>query len=130
MPKPKPQSSNKWTRVHNMVRLIPPGQVASYGMIATLLPGVTARMVGYAMSATPEGQAIPWQRVINSRGAISPRPGAERQKQLLEDEGVQFSKAGLIKWADCVWEGLTPEQAQALGYEFEDYLMIRAGWPG
>ena len=35
---------------------------------------------------------VPWQRVINSQGKISDRPGAEKQRQLLEEEGVVFVK--------------------------------------
>jgi alkylated DNA nucleotide flippase Atl1 len=42
------------------------------------------------MAACPAD--IPWQRVINSQGKISKRPGAEKQRQLLEAEGVVFVK--------------------------------------
>jgi len=46
--------------------------------------------VGGAMAACPDD--VPWQRVINSQGKISERAGAERQRQLLEEEGVVFVK--------------------------------------
>ena len=80
------------SRVYALVRLIPHGKVASYGMIASLLPRVTARMVGYAMAATPKGSDIPWHRVINSAGKISARAGSEgegdnRQRAAMESEG-------------------------------------------
>jgi methylated-DNA-protein-cysteine methyltransferase-like protein len=42
------------------------------------------------MAACPDD--VPWQRVINSQGKISQRPGAERQRQLLETEGIPFVK--------------------------------------
>jgi methylated-DNA-protein-cysteine methyltransferase-like protein len=48
------------------------------------------RWVGDAMAACPGD--VPWQRVINSQGKISQRPGAERQRQLLEEEGIVFVK--------------------------------------
>jgi methylated-DNA-protein-cysteine methyltransferase-like protein len=35
---------------------------------------------------------VPWQRVINSQGKISDRPSAQRQRQLLEAEGIVFVK--------------------------------------
>jgi methylated-DNA-protein-cysteine methyltransferase related protein len=35
---------------------------------------------------------VPWQRVINAQGKISARPGAKRQRQLLEAEGIVFVK--------------------------------------
>jgi methylated-DNA-protein-cysteine methyltransferase-like protein len=87
--------------VWDIVRQIPNGQVSTYGQIAALIPppqGVSekdyqawgARWVGGAMAACPDG--VPWQRVINAQGKISLRPGGghERQRQLLEAEGVLF----------------------------------------
>ena len=75
--------------------------MATYGQIALLagLPG-HARQVGYALHALPspsKGRRVPWQRVINARGEVSPRsePGFEQiQRQLLEREGVVFDPAG------------------------------------
>lgn len=74
---------------------IPPGKVMSYGQIAVLVPKCTARMVGYAMSATPEELDIPWWRVVNSQLKIS-LPGAHYnlQKQLLMQEGIVFNTSG------------------------------------
>jgi len=48
---------------------------------------------------------VPWQRVINSQGRISERAGAERQRLLLEEEGVVFvkDKVDLKKYG---WRGL------------------------
>ncbi|NLO75258.1 MAG: MGMT family protein, partial [candidate division WS1 bacterium] len=40
-----------YDRIYAMVRLIPPGRVTTYGRIAELVGGCTARMVGYAMAA-------------------------------------------------------------------------------
>src|SRR3970040_1968423 len=87
--------------VWDIVRQVPPGRVATYGQIAALIPppgGMTlrdyeawgARWVGGAMAACPDD--VPWQRVINSQGKISLRKGAERQRELLEEEGVEFVK--------------------------------------
>ena len=56
------------------------------------------------MAACPDD--VPWQRVINSQGKISPRPGgAEKQRILLEEEGVIFvkDKVDLKKYG---WKGL------------------------
>jgi methylated-DNA-protein-cysteine methyltransferase-like protein len=49
-----------------------------------------SRWVGAAMAACPDD--VPWQRVVNSQGKISERPGAKRQRQLLEEEGIVFVK--------------------------------------
>lgn len=40
------------------------------------------------MAACPAD--VPWQRVINAQGKISQRAGSERQRRLLEQEGVAF----------------------------------------
>jgi methylated-DNA-protein-cysteine methyltransferase-like protein len=96
-----PNQQTYYEQVWDLVRKIPRGKVASYGQIALLIPppaGVdfdsykafSPRWVGGAMAACPDD--VPWQRVINSQGKISVRPGAERQRTLLEDEGVIFTK--------------------------------------
>lgn len=79
-----------------VVNQIPKGKVASYGQVARLaeLPGY-ARYVGYVMKNLPAGTKLPWHRVVNSQGRISfPRDSAsyQRQKSLLEGEGVVFVK--------------------------------------
>lgn len=94
-----------------MVRRIPRGRVTTYGTVARLagVPG-GARQVGYALSALPAATAVPWQRVLNARGGISPRsvPGAEAaQRLLLELEGVVFGPRGLVSLARFGW----PERA-------------------
>ena len=60
-------------RIYAVVHHIPPGQVATYGQIARMVGRCTARAVGYAMAALPCDTDVPWHRVINSQGKISPR---------------------------------------------------------
>ncbi len=55
-------------------------------------------MVGYAMAALSE-EDVPWQRIVNAQGGISPRAdgdGALIQRKLLEAEGVVFEANGRI----------------------------------
>jgi methylated-DNA-protein-cysteine methyltransferase-like protein len=92
-------------RIHDAVRRIPRGRVATYGQIARVarLPG-QARLVGYALHALPRGSTVPWQRVVNARGEIS--VGGEsgvRQRQLLEKEGVRFDPRGRIPLTRFQW---------------------------
>jgi methylated-DNA-protein-cysteine methyltransferase-like protein len=87
-------------RIHAVVRRIPRGRVATYGQVADLagLPGA-ARLVGYALAALGPESAVPWQRVVNARGTVSPRsePWAElEQRRLLTREGVRFGRDGRI----------------------------------
>lgn len=115
--------------IYELVKEIPRGEVASYGMIASLIGGATARIVGFAMAATPAGEDIPWHRVINSAGKISEREGMERQRKLLMAEGVQFSQSGRIRWRDHGWSG--PSQAWLDRSQIDpiDYMTIQANWP-
>ena len=82
-------------RIHETVRRIPSGRVATYGQVAAAagLPG-RALYVGFALAALPEGTDVPWHRVVNTRGGISPRAGGgaseKIQRILLESEGVVF----------------------------------------
>lgn len=93
--------------VYRIVCSIPVGHVLTYGDIGQMIPPpsgidlpayarVRARWVGYAMRDCPDD--IPWQRVVNAQGAISPRPGLgpQVQRALLEEEGVHFKENGRI----------------------------------
>ncbi len=78
-----------------MIARIPAGRVATYGQIAALAGFPRhARQVGYALAALPESRSdIPWQRVINVKGEVSPRAHSSMhrfQQDLLEHEGVTF----------------------------------------
>jgi len=82
-------------RVHRMIRRIPRGRVATYGQIAALAGKPrAARAVGRALStlSRPMARVVPWQRVVNASGGISPRDIDVMllQRELLENEGVPF----------------------------------------
>ena len=104
------RQSHRYESIYDVVRKIPRGRVATYGQIAALagLSG-QARQVGYALHALDEGANLPWHRVINAKGAVSPRsePGWEHfQRQLLEDEGVVFDERGRVELDRVRWEPL------------------------
>lgn len=107
--------------VWNLVRRIPRGRVAAYGQIALMLPSPPGvefeayrafgpRWVGGAMANCPDD--VPWQRVVNAKGEISPRPGARRQRELLEAEGVVFDEKGRVDFKKFGWKGLDEEPSQ------------------
>jgi methylated-DNA-protein-cysteine methyltransferase related protein len=50
---------------------------------------------------------VPWQRVINSQGKVSLRPGTgkEKQRQLLEEEGVIFDARDRVDLMVYGWSG-------------------------
>ena len=103
-----------YERIYAMVRRIPPGRVTTYGRIATLVGGCTARMVGYAMAALKRGipPDVPWQRVINAKGKVSVHGdgiGNAMQRMILEEEGVIFDANGRVDFEQFGWLG--PEEA-------------------
>ncbi len=94
-------TKSRWETIYRAVRSVPRGRVASYGQIAELagLEG-HARQVGYALHALPDGSGVPWHRVINAKGEISPRSAGdshELQRMLLEAEGVKFDERGRVE---------------------------------
>jgi methylated-DNA-protein-cysteine methyltransferase-like protein len=98
----------RYAAIWSAVRRIPRGRVATYGQIAELagLEG-HARQVGYALHNLPERNDVPWHRVINARGEISPRTSGdshELQRMLLEAEGVEFDLAGRMDLARYRWK--------------------------
>jgi methylated-DNA-protein-cysteine methyltransferase related protein len=107
-------------QVWALVRQIPPGKVSTYGQIASFLPpppgmdpksylAFGARWVGGAMAACPQG--VPWQRVINSQGKISLRPGGggSNQREMLEEEGIVFDDHDRVDLKVYAWKGPSKE---------------------
>lgn len=96
----KPQTGPRlYDRIYAAVRQIPAGRVATYGQIAHLVGGCSAQMVGFALAGLPAGSDVPWQRVVNRQGKISPRGvgfDSMIQRTLLEEEGVVFTLEGVI----------------------------------
>ena len=96
-------------RVLELVRQIPPGRVATYGQIARLAGHPRApRQIGTILAGLRQHENdIPWQRVINAQGAVSPRPSlhAEVQQPLLEAEGIVFDAAGRCDLESYLWAG-------------------------
>jgi len=104
-----PASSNRgYERIYDLVRRIPRGRVATYGQVAGIVGRCTARQVGYAMAALPARSRVPWQRVINGKGEISPRAsgdGARAQRALLQREGIVFDEQGRVDLKRYAWQG-------------------------
>lgn len=102
-------TKNFYQRVYALTRQIPSGKVVTYGQVAALLGHArAARAVGYALRYLPHGSDVPWHRVINRRGQISPRYPAEGprlQRLLLEAEGVVFDMQARVDLSIYRWHG-------------------------
>jgi len=93
-------------RVIDIIKNIPRGKVVTYGRIAAAAGNPRgARQVAYILHSCSRKENLPWHRVINSKGAISLKPGNgyELQKKMLEEEGIELSEEGLINFSKFLW---------------------------
>jgi methylated-DNA-protein-cysteine methyltransferase-like protein len=103
-----PKATDTYARIYSVAKRIPRGRVATYGQLAALarLPR-HARLVGYALNVLPMDSGVPWHRVVNAKGQVSPRANAlgheDLQEQLLRREGVRMVK-GAIPLARFQWQ--------------------------
>ena len=93
-------------RTRAIICRIPPGMVTTYGLIASSAGNRSgARQVVRILHASAEKYELPWHRVVNRNGQISPRAsmGHLWQRQLLEEEGVAFDEQGKIDLGIYLW---------------------------
>jgi methylated-DNA-protein-cysteine methyltransferase-like protein len=64
-------------------------------------------MIGFAMAGLGPNTDVPWQRVINAQGKVSPRVGfgGLLQREMLEEEGVVFDAEGRVDFDQFGWLG-------------------------
>lgn len=94
-----------YDRIYRLLRQVPAGHITTYGAIANQL-GCSARTVGFALAALPKGSDVPWHRVVNYHGRISPRSnghGSLVQEKLLITEGIDFNSDGRIDLKRYAW---------------------------
>ncbi len=101
-------ADNFYDKVYKTARLIPFGNVTSYGAIAKYLGAArSARMVGWAMNNSHhQTEEVPAHRVVNRKGLLTGKhhfDGTNLMQQLLENEGIvvidnQIQDFELIFW--------------------------------
>jgi methylated-DNA-protein-cysteine methyltransferase-like protein len=95
-----------YERIYAIIRQIPEGNVATYGQISKIVGGCSAQMIGFALNGLRPGSDVPWQRVVNAKGEISPRGGgigSALQQELLDEEGIEFNLEGKIDFKVYGW---------------------------
>ena len=99
---------NFYDMVYQVVRLIPPGRVTSYGAIANYLGTKgSSRMVGYAMQACGTADPpVPAHRVVNSAGLLTGKFhfGGNRMEQMLASEGVTVVDDKVQDFKKVFWD--------------------------
>ena len=98
-----------FTRVYELVKLVPPGRVTSYGAIASYLgsPGA-ARMVGWAMNQChSHSEYVPAHRVVNRLGLLTGKhhfEGRNLMQELLENEGSVIVDNRIVNLHEIFWD--------------------------
>ena len=114
-PATPPTERNYFADVHEVVRLVPPGRVTSYGAIAHYLGAPRgARAVGYALmasnldAATHQKDApVPAHRVVNRLGQLTGRhhfPTPTAMQERLEAEGVRVADDAVVEFKKLYWD--------------------------
>lgn len=104
-------NSGFFERVYQVVLLIPPGRVTSYGAIASYLgsPGA-ARMVGWAMNQChTHPEYVPAHRVVNRSGLLTGKhhfQGTNLMQELLENEGAEILNMQIMNFSEIFWDPL------------------------
>jgi methylated-DNA-protein-cysteine methyltransferase-like protein len=106
--KSKPES-DFFYMVFEVVRLVPPGRVTTYGAIANYL-GMkgSSRMVGWAMNSSHSHHSpVPAHRVVNREGMLTGKHHFKTpamMQQLLEKEGIKVSKDKVTNFKNHFWD--------------------------
>jgi methylated-DNA-protein-cysteine methyltransferase related protein len=91
--------------IYEVVKLIPPGRVTSYGAIAKYL-GTGARIVGWAMNAAHTLPDVPAHRVVNRNGLLTGKMHFETptaMQEALESEGITIEKDAVKDFKKINW---------------------------
>ena len=106
--------------IYDTVRMIPPGKVATYGQISRIIGRCSAQMIGFALAALGKqtnAADVPWQRVVNAKGKISPHGygfGTNMQRVLLEEEGVHFNLDHELDFSVYGWDGIPAKPGSSI----------------
>jgi len=103
------KSENFFEKVYEVVRLIPYGNVTTYGCIANYLGAAkSSRMVGWAMNNSHnQTQEVPAHRVVNRKGLLTGKHhfgGTNLMQQLLESEGIIVVENQIQELEKVFWD--------------------------
>lgn len=107
--------------VIEIIRAIPQGKVFSYGRVAKLAGNSRgARQVVRILHTCGEKEQLPWHRIISKDGSISLKPqhGYEKQRMMLEEEGIAFDTDGRVDLTRFLWQ---PEEEWSPEPEFDEF---------
>ena len=92
-----------YKEVYSITKEIPYGNVFTYGKIAQLIGNPQySRMVGQGLSHAPKEEDLHCHRIVNSQGRLV--PSWQKQKELLEKEGITFKRNGCVNMSKHLWD--------------------------
>ncbi|MCL2234537.1 MAG: MGMT family protein [Firmicutes bacterium] len=93
---------------YEVVKSIPKGKVASYGLVAHLAGfHRCARHVGWALHSNPDPDNIPCHRVVKKDGSLSEAfafGGIHRHAELLKEDGIEISSNMKVDMKKFEWK--------------------------
>ena len=105
---PSRQRADFYQAVYDLVRLVPPGRVTTYGALARYLGAKgSARVVGYALNQSFGQPDVPAQRVVNRQGLLTGKhhfPPDRPMEQLLAAEGVEVVDDKVVAFEALFWD--------------------------
>ena len=109
MPKTKKDRRSFFADVYEVVKLVPPGRVTSYGAVARYLGSAgSARIVGWAMqSAHTMLDQVPAHRVVNRQGLLTGRQHYSTPTEMqerLEAEGIPVKNDQVQNLEKYFWD--------------------------
>jgi methylated-DNA-protein-cysteine methyltransferase related protein len=109
MAKASKPTSDFFTRVHEVARMVPRGRVTTYGAIGEYIGGrISARMVGWAMNAAHNAMpAVPAHRVVNRNGLLTGKmhfATPTLMQELLQSEGVEVVDDQIQNFENVRWQ--------------------------
>jgi len=98
-----------FSKVYQVVRMIPAGRVSTYGAIARYLGSPqSARMVGWAMNSSHTREDyVPAHRVLNRNGMLTGKHhfgGSRVMEELLESEGIRVVEDQVVDFPTHLWD--------------------------
>jgi len=90
-------------RVLDLVGLIPPGKVLSYGDVARLLGGGGPRQVGNVMARY--GSGVPWHRVVHADGTAPPGHAVEARSRWSHEGTPTTPDGARVRMDVARWPG-------------------------
>lgn len=103
------KTEDLYETIFEIVRLIPPGRVTTYGLVAAAIGMKSgARVVGYALNQSHTAlPPVPAHRVLNRKGLLTGKAhfgAGDEMAELLRAEGIRVKDDAVQDFEKLVWD--------------------------